>query len=313
MHDLIYIASCESDGGIYSFLMCEDGSLVKKDFCPCDRPMYMVRDGNRICTTLRQPFEHSPCSGVVCIESDSHGKLSSSGPVISTHGRIAAHLCTEGNSVYIANYSSGNITLLPDTVYQLSGHGPNPDRQESPHPHFVCITPDRKYVAAVDLGLDSIITFDKELREIRRAAVPPGKGCRHLAFSEDGRSAFCVNELSSDISVFDYQDGVFKYISTFEGLPKTYHGESTAAAIKVSGNSIYISHRGYDCISKFSCQAGHIVHEADYPCGGKGPRDFTVKDGFLLCANLETDSVTVIKDEGIVFKIDLPSPICIIS
>ena len=84
---------------------------------------------------------------------------------------------------YIANYISGGIASVPGKVVQYEGGGVNLPRQDGPHAHYTCITPDKKYVLAVNLGNDTIYTYDLQLNEIATAKVPDGEGSRHLAFS----------------------------------------------------------------------------------------------------------------------------------
>ena len=47
------------------------------------------------------------------------------------------------------------------------GKGPNTDRQEKAHAHFAQFTPDQKYIAVVDLGIDQIITYRLEQHHLQ--------------------------------------------------------------------------------------------------------------------------------------------------
>ena len=47
------------------------------------------------------------------------------------------------------------------SVIHHEGKGPDPlGRQKTPHVHFVGITPDKKYVYAVDLGSDKVVLYE---------------------------------------------------------------------------------------------------------------------------------------------------------
>ena len=56
---------------------------------------------------------------------------------------------------------------------QHSGTGPNKERQEGPHAHWIGTSPDNRFALAVDLGLDQVIVygFDSE-KGILRPCFP---------------------------------------------------------------------------------------------------------------------------------------------
>src|SRR6201998_2070145 len=72
-----------------------------------------------------------------------------------------------GKYLFAANYSSGSVTvfpLLPDgrlgehtALVQHHGSGPNKERQEAPHAHWVEPSPDNSLVFVSALGLDQIL------------------------------------------------------------------------------------------------------------------------------------------------------------
>lgn len=43
----IYVNSCVENGGIYTYVLTENGKLELKDFTPCDRPMHMIISGEK--------------------------------------------------------------------------------------------------------------------------------------------------------------------------------------------------------------------------------------------------------------------------
>lgn len=87
------------------------------------------------------------------------------------------------------------------------GSGPNKERQEKPHGHYAGYTPDEKYVVGVDLGIDKIITYeikDSKLKEVNSLSVNPGSGPRHIAFHPNGKHAYAMTELSSEVIALSY-------------------------------------------------------------------------------------------------------------
>ena len=78
----------------------------------------------------------------------------------STKGIVACHLAESDGSIYCVNYLSGSVIKMPDTVDTHSGHGINPKRQDAPHTHYVCESPDGKYIFVTDLGIDKIFVYN---------------------------------------------------------------------------------------------------------------------------------------------------------
>lgn len=238
-----------------------------------------------------------------------------------------------------ANYSGGNITLADFKNNKLQeirqsikfeGKGYDPKRQNAPHAHFICQSPDGEYVYAVDLGTDRIMNY--KLQEGRLIENPkqaslklhPGAGPRHLAFHPEGKHVYVLNELESSITscALNPEDGILKALHTVKMLPDTFTGFSKAAAIRVhpNGKFIYGSNRGYHCISVYGLSPDGsfdlIEHEA---LNVNWPRDFQLTpDGkFLFCCNMKTDNFSVyqVADDGqltyLNVSADVSKPLCI--
>ena len=309
----LYIASCCPDGGIYHCRL-EDGRVEQLDFTPCDRPMYLAVSGRILYALLREPFQGS--SGLIKYEIRKDGSLKQADDVVSTHGKCACHLAVEGDDIYCVNYLSGNVVLLPDQIAAHTGKGVHPKRQEAPHTHFVCVTPDKNYVLVTDLGTDRIVTYNRKLNRISETKLPDGKGPRHLAFSEDGTIVFCVNELSSDVSVLNYRDGKLSLCKTFSALPADFCGESTAAAIRVYKGKVYVSNRGHDSITCFDICGKELVFQQCVPCGGQSPRDFDIIGEHIICTNENSDNVTLFELNPLRQcgnEIKIKAPLCVIE
>ena len=310
----LYFCSCDEKGGIYHYTL-SNGKFTFCEKTDLDRPTYMIIDGNKAYITLRETDLDNHFGAVVTADIDENGTLVNLSEPVSSLGIVPCHLCVKNGKIYTANYLSGNITRLPDTVVTHEGHGVNPTRQEAPHTHFVCVTSDG-YILCCDLGLDTIFTYDADLNEISRARVPDGMGCRHLEFSNDGKVVWCVNEMGNTVSIFDYCDGVLTLRRTVDALPD-FNGQNTAAAIRKANGFLYVSHRGADTVARFEILPdGDLKLLENTPVGGISPRDIWVVDGLLLCANEITDSVTVLRlTDGKPTKYDtalsMKHPLCI--
>ena len=313
----IYIASCTEDGGIYHYL-CRDGKMQLMEKTDADRPMYLQVAGDRLYAVLRQPFAHSENSGVCWWNIEKDGSLSQRSDILSTEGKCGCHLVVNHNKVYVANYISGSVVMLPEgKLSEHQGSGPHPTRQSAAHAHFVGMTPDEKYLLAVDLGTDSIYVYTPELVLQDRVAMPAGHGCRHLAWSQDGKYVFCANELTSTVSTLRYENEKLTLLDTVSALPEGCSTVNTAAAIRVEGNRVYVSNRGCDNIAVFTQENGVLSQPEFVDVEGSSPRDFYIHENLLLCTNEKSDNVSVFDcKDGVIssrnLQLSIPQPLCVV-
>jgi len=258
-------------------------------------------------------------------------------------GTCYVSLDKTGSFVLAANYDSGSIASFPvhgdgslgtaSGFVQHSGTGPNKERQEGPHAHWIGTSPDNRFALAVDLGLDQVIVYgfegDKGIFTPMLsgfAKVKPGSGPRHLAFHPNGKFAYVISEMASTVTVFSYKakTGSFSSLQTISTLPNDYSGPKEAAEIAVhpSGKFLYASNRGHDSIAVFAInqKKGTLQSLGQVLTGGKTPRHFAIDPTgkYLLVENQESNNI-------VIFHIDLatgsltptgqtveaPSPVCI--
>ncbi len=93
-----------------------------------------------------------------------------------SHGTDPCHVSADasGQHILVANYTSGSIAVLPvasdgrlapaSDVRQHRGSGPDPNRQEGPHAHFITPDPTNRFVLAADLGLDQVLVYQPRSR-----------------------------------------------------------------------------------------------------------------------------------------------------
>ncbi|WP_414055366.1 6-phosphogluconolactonase [Macrococcus equi] len=200
--------------------------------------------------------------------------------------------------LYKLDPATGEVLELIDIAEQ-EGTGPNTDRQDHAHTHYVQETPDGKYAVAVDLGTDEVITFtfdDNGLKRVHTLNVEPGMGPRHLIFNDKGNYAYLFTELSNEVVVLKYDDGVFEMLSKYSTVPEDFTENTQGAAVRLShdGKFLYASNRGHQSLAVF-----RVLNEGEQlelveivSTGGDWPRDFNIdaSDRFLLCAH-EVDGV----------------------
>lgn len=312
----IYFLSCAKDGGIYHYTF-EDEKFCFVEKIQLDRPMYAIIRNKKMYVILREVCYDTHFGGILSFNIDENGRLKNSKKIESTNGIVPCHLEVIENNKYVVNYLSGNIVDIKGKVITHSGKSVHPTRQEAPHTHFVCGSPDKKYILCTDLGLDKIFIYDKNLNEKYFVEITCGSGPRHLCFSKDGRYFYCVNELSNDVSVLEWNNGKPILKGSYSAIPD-FEGESTAAAIRVKDNYLYISNRGANTISRFEIIGDKLKLLDNTYCGGAGPRDFNIIDDYIICTNENSNSVTVLKlekDKPVLTneQLEISSPVCVIG
>ena len=262
-----------------------------------------------------------------------------------SNGRRPIHLSVDptGRWVLVANITEGTVSLLPvqtdgrlgpaaDTVAH-SGMGPNPARQEAPHPHF--ITPDAATDRALscDLGADRVFVHrvDGErgrlvANDLPYAQLSSGAGPRHLSVHPGGRLVYVINELDSTLSAFAYdpERGAMQIVQTVSTLPPDAGGTNPPAQVVVhpGGRFVYGSNRGHDTIVIFAIDAasGRLTPQGWVPTGGSNPRNFNVDPSgqFLIVANQDTNNLVVFRIDpqtgGLTRAAEAPnpSPVCVV-
>lgn len=242
---------------------------------------------------------------------------------VSTRGADPCYISIDksGKFVLVANYTGGSVAVFPiqknggvgaaSAFVQHTGNGPNKERQEAAHAHWIETTVDNRFAVAVDLGLDELLVYKFDAakgtltpNDPPFAKVDGGQGPRHVVFHPNGKFAYVTNEIGSTVTGFSYNadKGTFaplgQMIST---LPKGFTTESSTAEIHVhpNGKFLFVSNRGHDSITVYSIDqsSGHLTLVDYFPTGGKTPRDFDLDPSgkLLYVANEESGNVVIFK------------------
>lgn len=226
-----------------------------------------------------------------------------------------------GRCLAVANYGSGSVALLqldddglptqPARILAHSGHGPIEDRQDGPHAHCACFSPDQRFLYHVDLGTDEILVYDftpgTAVAGARRVAyrAPPGSGPRHLAFHPQAFRVLLVSELASTLTVLDRDDGQLVPREVRSTLPEGYRGESLGGHLTLNraGDRAYVSNRGHDSIAVFAWDDDGALHLLQHvPSGGASPRQFVLMEAErqLIVVHEHSANITAfdVDDEG---------------
>jgi 6-phosphogluconolactonase len=252
-----------------------------------------------------------------------------------------------GKYLLVANYTSGNVVVFPlgadgklgpatANVRDEGPLGPNKERQEGPHAHWIETSAGNRFAYVSDLSLDRVLIYkfdaeggrlsnpDPSQSDAFSAALPPGSGPRHLAFSHDGKFMYVLGELRSTVTTFANQAGEkYRALQTVSALPAAFSRRNDAAEIALhpSGKFIYTSNRGLDSIAVFHVEgSGLLSLAANVRTGGKEPRHFSIdpSGNYLLAENQLSDTIVTFRIDqktGALTPtgatLEVPSPVCV--
>lgn len=263
---------------------------------------------------------------------------------IPSLGANPAHLSLDKSAGYlmVANYTGGNVAVFPrnndgtlgsETAFvQDVGSGPNIERQEGPHAHFIGVTPDNQFALVADLGVDKVLLyrFDQHTGSLKASDPPsvslnPGDGPRHIAFAPSGNFMYVVNELTSTVTLFSFgaANGNSQPLETVTTLPKTFSGLNTTAEIltDTKGKYLYVSNRGDNSIVVYSIEDDARLTPLEWiPTGGMGPRYIGIDPTgrWLFAANQNSNNIKLFRIDQASGRltatdrsVELNAPVCI--
>ncbi len=236
------------------------------------------------------------------------------------------------SAALVANYTSGSVALVPlglDGVPQdepsqlvaLHGSGPNPERQQSSHAHYLLETLGADTVLVIDLGADCIrrLHVDRDsgalLEEGVAVSMPSGSGPRHGVFSADRRLLYVLGELDGLLHTIAW-NGVTstgEVIDSTEAQPGT-SGQPYLAHIVRTAADLIVGSRGSDSMSVHHLGADGLPRfSRTLPLPGSWPRHHAVVGGWLVVAQQGSGGVAVLDRAGRVCgSAPIPSPACIL-
>jgi 6-phosphogluconolactonase len=233
--------------------------------------------------------------------------------VVDSGGAEPCHVAVspDGRHLLVANYRGPTVSsyVLADDgsvsehadVVRHDGHGLDPSRQESAHPHMVVVDPVTRHVLVCDLGADRVVAYGLDSRG-RLTPLPdastdisPGAGPRHAVFAAGGKALLVLNELNSTVALLCRNGHGFRVADVIRTIPYE-HVRNHPSAIRLSANDhlAYVANRGHDSITtlEVSPDGASLRIIGNSPCGGR-PRDIVLdaEADRLLIANLPQDTV----------------------
>lgn len=227
-------------------------------------------------------------------------------------GGDPCYVATNGKTVLTANYSGGSMSVFnltqqgtkPELATRFLGTtgGPDLTRQDMPHVHCACFTPDGQYALATDFSADRILSYrlagQKLIANGVAANVSADSGPRHLVFSSNGRFAYLMSELSGKVTVFSYAHGRLKVL---QEIVSDSVGARGGADIHLSPDGRFL----YSCnrlkaegiaIFAVNSQTG-LLSRVGYQPTAAHPRQFNITPNgrYLLCCCRDSNKIQVFR------------------
>ncbi|KAF4547983.1 Lactonase-like protein 1 [Elsinoe fawcettii] len=239
-----------------------------------------------------------------------------------------------GSSVTTYYIEDGNLETIDNFTFTQNGPGPNPDRQDAPHPHQVILDPTESFIVVPDLGSDLLRVFaineDATLTPTTDYNVAPGSGPRHGAFLKTDNATwfFLISELANSVTTFQVSYSSNNSLSFSQVFSAGTYGNittpagSAAAELLISPDQkfVHTSSRfdelfqlpnfdptnstriASDSLASWSIDAatGSLSFVGLAAAGGRVPRQFSLNaEGTLAAVGLQSDGTVVIVERDV--------------
>lgn len=303
-----------NDDGIHVFDMDTDnGTMKERSIVPVHNASYIRQSNNG-------RYLYSICDeGVEAFRIKEDGDLTEIG-IYSIHGMRGCYITTDPDDrfLFVGGHHDAKITIMrlneDGTIGEISdnffhqGIGSIVERNFTPHIDCIQLTPDQKFLCAVDSGLDQvkIYQFNKQKGTIKMIDFVPCdlESVPHrMVFSSDGRFSYVICQQKKVIEVYTYNGSgnspVFERIQSISTL-KGIHDDAASAAcamyITPDGSHLFCSNAGENNVTVFDIdkETGLLKKLLSLPVSGDYPKDIiTFPDGkHLICCNHETNELT---------------------
>lgn len=220
---------------------------------------------------------------------------------IDIDGMRGCHLSTDidGKYLFVAGYHDGKVTVihthtdgrlgtLMDGVFHR-GQGAINERTFRPHVCCVRVTPDNRFLCAVDNGIDQVVLYKinhtaNKLQQVDVLRMGRAAGPKSIHFSRDGHYCFILCEITNVVRVYSYRVEndypVFELIEEDSTLSDAKDPYDAAASLRVSydGNYVFCSTAGDNSVAMFKMnhKTGHLDRQFSLPTAGDYPKDISL-------------------------------------
>ena len=331
-----------SSQGIYIYdVDVEEGTLSQRKVVPLNNSSYIVRSksGKYLYSIADE--------GVAVFEILADGDLKYINKV-DIDGMRGCHLSVDadGKYLFVAGSHDGKVTVVHthrdgrlgsvmDGIFHR-GTGSVAERNFKPQVSCVVPTPENNYLCAVDNGIDQVVIYriNKKTDKLERVEIircRRDSGPREIVFSENGKFAYIIYELSNEVGVYAYQDSEkgpqfeeIQLVSTLAEELDPMHDAAQALTLSPNGKYLMASTAGDNSIAMFAInnKTGMLERKMALPISGEYPKDmmFFPDEKHIAVVNHASNSITTFKIDyqkhvillkGKPMKLDTPNCILI--
>lgn len=305
----IYVYRFNSETGVLSYLSKAAG---------IENPSYLtVSDDHRHVYSVSEAgggkggvssFSFDPTTGHLQLLNNANS--GGNGPCYITVDRANKY-------AFVGNYGGGSLSAIPirtdgsfgSAIQTINHDGKSIGQdQDKPHVHATVLSPDNRFLFVPDLGTDKVNVYNVNLSQANPLTpaspayigVTAGSGPRHFTFHPNGKFAYVIQELTGDVTAFEYENGRLNKIQEVS-LPSPARGKvgADAADIHISpdGRFLYGSLRGdiNELVYYAIHDDGKLVYAGRHSTLGKHPRNFAIDPTgkFLLVGNADSDEIII--------------------
>ena len=272
----------------------EEGLLHLRKVIPVHNSSYITRSRN-----MKYLYSIAD-EGVMAYAIQPDGDLK---PInkIDINGMRGCHMSVdlEGKYLFVAGYHDGKVTVihthqdgrlgsLMDDVFH-KGVGAVNERSFRPHVCCVRVTPDNRFLCAVDNGIDQIVLYKinhmyNKLQKVDILRMGREAGPRSIHFSRRGRFAYVLCEILNVVRVYSYNvvDGYpeFELIQEISTLSDERDPHDAASSLRISydGEYLFCSTAGDDSVACYQIEheSGMLTRLFSLPISGMYPKDIAL-------------------------------------
>lgn len=224
----------------------------------------------------------------------------------------------ENRYLFVGGYHDGRVTMMhlekdgsigeiADGIFHTGMGRSIAERNYRPHVNCVKLTPDEKYLCAVDGGLDQVKVYEIDrkngklkIADILREHLDSSP--RMIRFSKDGKFAYVLCEETNVIDVYGYEctkEGVqfeeIQSVPTVDAKEKANCGASDLE-ITEDGKYLFCSNAGVNTVVIYSIdeKTGKLEKLCDSKISGNYPKTIAVfpDDKHFVSLNHDTNEIT---------------------
>lgn len=302
--------------GIHIYdLNVEEGTMKERKVVPINNPSYIKKSHNG--KYLYSIADEGIRSFRILPDGDLEPMNS-----MSIQGMRGCYISTdkEDRYLFVAGWHDGKVTVMrlneDGTVGEMTdevfhkGIGSVAERNFMPHVNCVNLTPDGKYLCAVDSGVDQvkIYKFDDRTGKIRLVDIlrcELESAPRTLKFSRNGKFAYLICGLKNYVNVYAYHTGEksprFELLQTVSTLNDYHASSSSACALRFSRDDkeLLVTNAGDNSAGIFHVdnETGLLEKVCILSVSGDYPKavDFFPGNEYMMSFNHESNSITIFK------------------